>query len=291
MREPLTAIWENMVSESAGSSAARQAVRFAVETNGWAIEPRPPGPRVSVIVPTRNEAGNVDELVQRLSDALDVESLEWELVFADDSDDGTPDMVRRLQRGRPQIRLVHRPATERHGGLSGAVRRGLADASGSVLVVMDADLQHPPEILPSLVAPVVDGTADLAVGTRYGHGGDTAGLGGRYRRGVSGACRAAVHLLVPRSRLLSDPLSGLFAVNAAVLDGVRLQGQGFKILLEIVAHSRWDSCINVPYVFAERRTGTSKADLREGIVFVRHLTRVSMTQRLRRSARAASSAA
>jgi len=247
--------------------------------------PQQEASRVSVIVPTRNEAGNVSELVRRLVETLHAESFDSEIIFVDDSDDDTPETVLRHRAVHPQIRLLHRSGTERVGGLAGAVQSGLSEANGDVLVVMDADLQHPPEIVPSLIAPIADGHADLVVGTRYGRAGDNGGLNGWHRRLVSGSCRFLVHALIRRSRRLSDPLSGMFAMDAAVLRGVRLQGKGFKILLEIAANGRWHSCANVPFVFAERRTGSSKADLREGIVLVRHLTGVFLEERRRRCGR------
>ena len=245
--------------------------------------PEPQAHSVSVIVPTCNEAGNVSALVARLAGALHTETFDWELIFVDDSDDNTPEVVWRERESHHQIQLVHRSESERVGGLAGAVQTGITQARGDVLVVMAGDLQHPPEIVPRLIAPIIDGRVDLVVGTRYGAGGNSAGLNGWYRRLVSGSCRSLVHLLVRRSRPLSDPLSGMFAVNSAVLQGVRLQGQGFKILLEVVARGRWNSCADVPFDFAERQAGSSKADLHEGIVFARHLAGIYRAERRRRS--------
>jgi len=139
---------------------------------------------------------------------------------------------------------------------------------------MDADLQHPPEVVPELVSPVLSGEAALVAGSRYGWAGGDAGLSGPWRHLVSRACRALVHLLLPPSRPLQDPLSGLFALRRSILEGVRLQPAGYKILLEVVVRARPPSVRNVGFDFAPRHAGRSKASFREGLVFVSHLCRL-----------------
>ena len=115
---------------------------------------------LSVVVPTRNEALNVETLVSRLGAALNELGKDWELLFVDDSDDRTPEVVRGLSGLAFPVRLMHREPGERAGGLGGAVQRGFAEARGGVIVVMDGDLQHPPEVLPALVAPVLSGDVE-----------------------------------------------------------------------------------------------------------------------------------
>ena len=240
---------------------------------------RPGLPALSVVVPTRNEAPNIELLEQRLSSALAGTAGGWELVFVDDSDDRTPEVVSRLAgAGRP-VRLLHRPAGARHGGLGGAVQEGFKLARGTVLVVMDADLQHPPEVVPSLVAPVLSGEAALAAGSRYSWAGADAGLAGPGRQLVSRVCRAVVHLVVPISRPLDDPMSGLFAFRRSLLDGVVLRPTGYKILLEVTVRTRPAPVRNIGFDFAPRHAGRSKATLREGIVFLGHLGRLVVASR------------
>ncbi|HUC13715.1 MAG TPA: polyprenol monophosphomannose synthase [Acidimicrobiales bacterium] len=232
---------------------------------------------LSVVVPTRNEALNVGPLAARLQAALSQTAGGWELIFVDDSDDNTPEVVARLVDevgvGSP-VRLLHRPTDTRSGGLGGAVRDGFAIARGRVVAVMDADLQHPPEVLPALIGPVLSGEADLVAGSRYGWAGADAGLSSPWRHLVSGGCRWLVHLLVPDSRPLQDPLSGLFALRRSLLDGVELRPAGYKILLEVTVRARPATVGNVGFNFAPRHAGRSKASLREGLVFLRHLARL-----------------
>jgi dolichol-phosphate mannosyltransferase len=230
---------------------------------------------LSIVVPTRNEAANVALLVSRLGGALRTHPGGWEIIFVDDSDDGTPLAIAALEAEGLPVRLHHRRPGRRPGGLGGAVQDGFRRARGGVVVVMDADLQHPPEVVPTLVAPILAGRVDLAVGSRYRGGGNARGLEGRWRRWVSRFGRSVVHLAVPRSRELSDPLSGLFAFDRRVLDGIKLEPDGFKILLEVVARGRWGVGADIGYHFAHRNAGTSKASLHEGLVFVRHLLNLS----------------
>jgi dolichol-phosphate mannosyltransferase len=218
-------------------------------------------------------------LALRLARALKDFEGGWELVFVDDSDDSTPQAVQELRRLGLAVELLHRRPGARLGGLGGAVQEGFAKARGTVIVVMDADLQHPPEIVPALVAPVLAGEAALVAGSRYLWAGGDAGLSGPWRHLVSRACRALVHLLVPQSRLLQDPLSGLFALQRSVLDGVRLRPEGYKILLEVAVRARPTAVRNLGFDFAPRQAGRSKATLGQGMVFFKHLGRLVVASR------------
>jgi dolichol-phosphate mannosyltransferase len=243
---------------------------------------------LSVVVPTRNEALNVGPLAVRLQSALSHTAGGWELIFVDDSDDTTPEVLARLADEvgvGSAVRLLHRPRGMRSGGLGGAVRDGFAIARGRVVAVMDADLQHPPEVLPALIVPVLSGEADLVAGSRYGWAGADAGLSSPWRHLVSGGCRWLVHLVVPDSRPLQDPLSGLFALRRSLLDGVELRPAGYKILLEVTARARPARVGNLGFNFGPRHAGRSKANLREGLVFLRHLARLVGASRSRRADR------
>jgi dolichol-phosphate mannosyltransferase len=158
-------------------------------------------PDLSVIVPTRNERLTVRPLTQRTSEHLTAVGLSWEIVFVDDSEDDTPSHVASLADEGFPVRLYHRPCSQRVGGLSGAIAVGLAHGRTEVLAVMDADLQHPPEVLESPSRPLLAEEADIGSGSRYIAGGDAAGLETQWRRLVSKGSRTLTHVLFAETRL------------------------------------------------------------------------------------------
>jgi glycosyltransferase involved in cell wall biosynthesis len=233
---------------------------------------------VSIVIPTRNESANIRPLVERVDAAMALLGPTWEVLFVDDSDDCTPAAIEDAGLRYP-VRLCHRPPGERDGGLSGAVTLGFGVATGDVLVVMDGDLQHPPEIVPSLVGAVRSGAAEICVATRYRGSGSARGLSGPIRQAVSDGSRAVTHTVIARSRGVSDPLSGFFALRRSVIAGIELRANGFKILLEILARGCWSTVEEVPFVFAERVCGKSKANAAEGLRFVCHVMGLARTRR------------
>lgn len=209
-------------------------------------------PVLSVVIPTWNEAPNVAPLCARLARAL--ADVPHEILFVDDgSPDGTADLAERLAcAAYPRVRVLRR-----HGerGLSAAVLVGFAAARGRLLAVMDADLQHDPRALPSLVAAAA--RADVVVGSRYAFRGGCRGwsLLRRWQsRLAAGLTRRALGLAV------RDPLSGFFVVRAEVFRRLRprLSSVGWKILLEFLAADPALRAAEVPIAFRPRRRGASK---------------------------------
>lgn len=231
---------------------------------------------ISVIVPTRHEAENVRELTARLFKSMSGNNSEWELMFVDDSDDDTPDRIEDLSREFSFVRLVHRIPGDRRGGLAGAVVEGLSAAKGSTIVVMDGDLQHPPEVVPVLANSVLTGACSIAVGSRYAGTGRSAGLSGPYRRTVSQLSRLVVRCVFPAIWRVRDPLSGFFALDRDVIVDTALAPEGFKILLEVLICGHWDEVREIPYDFAARWSGGSKAGWREGNQFLRQVVRLRL---------------
>jgi dolichol-phosphate mannosyltransferase len=253
------------------------------------VLPPDTAPWFTIIVPTRNEEGSVTVLLDQLAD--DLGDVRAEVLFVDDSSDSTPEVIRAVARDcRLPVRLLHRPFGARRGGLGGAVVAGLKSARGSWAVVMDGDLQHPPELVARLVAVGQARQLDLVAGTRYQEGGDARGLSGRYRRAVSGLATTLTKTMFPRRLArLSDPMSGFFAVRLAALNLDKLDPIGFKILLEVAVRQPRLQIAEVPFVFGTRLAGESKASAREGFRFLRHLLRlrvlVLLSQVRRSSAR------
>ncbi|MGP6170528.1 glycosyltransferase [Microbacterium sp. A196] len=226
---------------------------------------------ITVIVPTFNERDNVAELVERTTAAL--AGRNGEILFVDDSTDDTASEIERVAHDASiPVRVIHRAANT--GGLGGAVVVGLREASGDICIVMDGDLQHPPELISTLLARFEKGDADVVAASRYVGGGDSAGLGTALRLGVSRASTWLTKAMFPRRLADStDPMTGFFLVDRTRIDLQVLRPHGFKILLEILARSDV-RVAEVPMEFSARHSGTSKASFRQGATFIAHLTRL-----------------
>lgn len=228
-------------------------------------------PGATVIIPTFNERDNIAALISRVSAALS--DRDGEILFVDDSSDDTPEVIRALAASAPMpVRLLHRDKPE--GGLGGAVVEGIRSASYDVCIVMDGDLQHPPELLPDMIDRYEDGDADVVVASRYIGGGDNGGLAGAMRVGVSRGATLLTKAMFPiRLSGASDPMTGYFLVDRTRVDPDALRPNGFKILLEILVRS--DVRIaEVPMEFGERLHGQSKASFVQGMQFLKHLARL-----------------
>lgn len=223
---------------------------------------------VSVIVPTLNEAGNLPALVPQVAAALSGRSFEI-LVVDDNSSDGTPDVCRRLAETHPLTLLVRKHPKD---GLGGAVLEGIRQSRGRLLVVMDADLQHPPARIPDLLAPLERDEADFVLGSRYIAGGSVAEKWSVARRINSWL---ATWLARPFAGMVSDPMSGFFAMPRAVFDRAdRLMPLGYKIGLELMCKCRVRRVVEVPIHFAERAAGQSKLTVAEQFRYLEHLSRL-----------------
>ncbi len=256
------------VFEHRGTRSPIYPPEGSVSGNGHNAEPAGPAP-LSVIAPTRNEADNIAPLVARLEHVLPDGS---EIIFVDDSDDETPAMVESVAlRSRYPIRLIHRPPGQRAGGLGGAVVAGLRAARSAWACVMDADLQHPPELIPRLLAQARLTQADLVIASRYCDEGKAEGLDG-FRTAISRTSTTAARLAFPRRlRRVSDPMSGFFLLRKDLIDLDALRPRGFKILLEILVRNPRLKVSEVGFAFGKRHAGESKASLREGFRYLAHL--------------------
>lgn len=222
---------------------------------------------VAVVVPTRNEAGNVAALLDGLDRAGAAS-----ILFVDDSDDKTAARVRQeATRCDTRVHVLVREDGRRVGGLSGAVLAGLKATTAPWAVVMDADLQHPPQVIGSLVDAAVSTGADLVIATRHNWKSISESMAW-HRRALSWtAGRAALVLLPGALRRVADPMSGFFLVRTSAIDADRMSPDGFKILMEILATHPHLRTAEVPFRFGKRHSGTSKVTIGEGTRFLRHL--------------------
>src|SRR6266581_4436935 len=232
----------------------------------------------TVVIPTRNERDNIMPLLHELQEALD--GIRVEIIFVDDSDDDTPLIIKdasvAMGTSMLHVHLEHRqPGIAREGGLATAVVHGMNRAQAEYVAVIDADLQHPPEQLRVFYDEAVAQNADLVVASRYIKGGSYQGLSGAGRRFVSVGMKWTARLLFPGQLMrISDPLSGFFLLRRSLLADVSLRPIGYKILLEILIRCQWWQVLEVPYHFQARAHGQSKANMRQGILALRHMLRL-----------------
>lgn len=222
---------------------------------------------LSIIVPTYNENETVRLLVGRVRQALG--HIPYELIFVDDSTDDTPKVLEELCRQHPEVRFVHRRGQR---GLATAVLEGFQIAQGSVLAVMDADLQHPPEVLPEMYRRILEG-ADVVIGSRFLPGGDDGGLKG-IRKIITRTARLVGKIALRRLRPVSDPMSGFFMIRRRVVEGIALNPVGWKILVEIVVKGRYSRLTEIPYCFQPRAANQSKMSPIEMVNYLRHIGRL-----------------
>lgn len=210
----------------------------------------------AVIVPTLNEAENIAALAERIRQIAPPPA---EIVFVDDNSiDGTRDRIRSLA---GDIRLVARdqPAL----GLAGAVIAGARTADTDLVVVMDADLSHPPEKIPELVRPILAGAADMVIGSRYVRGATTPGWP-LWRKFMS---RLAAGAAYPLTRV-HDSMSGFFAIGRERLLELAPHAHGFKISFEAIVYGRGRlRVVEVPIAFRDRARGISKMSFRVALLF------------------------
>jgi dolichol-phosphate mannosyltransferase len=221
---------------------------------------------VSVIVPTYCEAENLPELTRRIHDAVGKACLSFEILIVDDnSPDDTPTVVAELAQQHP-VQLIVRKEDR---GLSSAVICGMDQARGKILVVIDADLSHPPEKIPALVRLLDDPNYDFAVGSRYVAGGSTADDWGLYRWFNS---KVATLLARPFTSA-SDPMAGFFALRRDDFERARphLNPVGYKIGLELMVKCGCQRVAETPIHFSQRFKGESKLNARQQVEYLHHL--------------------
>jgi len=222
---------------------------------------------VSVIVPTLNESMNLPLLVPQIAAALQGKGFEI-LIVDDDSRDQTPAVCAELIKQFPLRLLVRK---EPKHGLSGAVLHGIAAARGRTLVVMDADLQHPPQRIGNLLE-ALDSGADFALGSRHVPGGSTDDQWTFFRKLNSGVATLLARPFAPGVR---DPMSGFFALRRSMFDRAeRLTPLGYKIALELMCKCRVRELHEVPIHFGLRTHGESKLTIKQQFRYLEHLSRL-----------------
>jgi dolichol-phosphate mannosyltransferase len=256
------------------SFAPTRQAELMLEPQGSLVierEPFPDAIDLSIVLPTFNESRNIVAVIQELDEVLGrLSGISYEiLVVDDDSPDRTWELAfdHASKAGLTHVRVMRRQAER---GLATAVVRGWQGARGRILGVMDADLQHPPEVAARLFAAIMDG-ATIAIGSRLTDGGGVSDWH-LTRRIISRSAQLAGLMILPEViGRVSDPMSGCFLLRRAALADVRLSPKGYKILIEVLARGNVPHIAEVGYVFRERQLGSSKVSGEIYLEYLQHL--------------------
>jgi len=222
--------------------------------------------KISIIVPTFNEKENIPRLFEKIFEILKANKIDGEIIIVDDdSQDGTIEVVKKYCKNKPVKMIVRK----QEKGLASACIEGFKSAKGDILIVMDADLQHPPDKIPDLINAIKNG-ADISIGSRYVEGG-SIGEFSIGRKIVSNGASRLANLFFSEIKEIKDKESGFFAFRKNVINGVRLKPKGYKILLEILVLGKYNRVEEIGYKFGKRTSGKSKLGLRIIFSYVSHL--------------------
>ena len=222
---------------------------------------------ITLVIPTYNEAGNIPILVEKVFKIFSDEKLEGKIIIVDDdSPDQTWKVAENLQDKYPNLKVLRRLEKR---GLSSAVLDGFAMANTEIVGVIDADLSHPPEKIPELVAPIINGEADFTLGSRYIDQGGTKNWPLKRRLSSKIATLAVLGLTK-----VKDPMSGFFFLKKDLINNVELSPKGFKIGLEILVRGNCEKVVEVPIVFRDREYGESKLSSNVIVDYLVHVSKL-----------------
>ncbi len=222
---------------------------------------------ISILIPVYNEKENVNNLVLQLRKEMRNIEEKFEIIFIDDnSPDGTGEEIKKLIKKYQNVHLLSR---EGKLGLATAVMDGLKISKGSKIVVMDADLSHPPEKVPELARALEN--YDVAIGSRY------IKMGGVenwpvYRRIISFGATIIAKTILGISA--SDPMSGFFSVKRKILNNTKISVKGYKLLMNILAKNKGLNICKIPCLLKDRQAGKTKLGALEIINFILDVIRV-----------------
>lgn len=226
---------------------------------------------VTVVVPTRNEEKNIPVLAERLGKVL---SPDAQVIFADVSSDNTPEIIEKEFAKYPFETHVFTPPFR--GGLASEVAQSFEIADRPNILIIDSDGQHPPAMISVMLHEAMRTGPDFVLASRYIAGGGRDGLNSPFRKAASAGSALAAKVLFPGELGgISDPMSGFFMFKRSLLtENIKLDPIGWKILVELLVKTQWETAVEIPYKFQSRTAGTSKADFKQGYYFGLHLIRL-----------------
>ena len=217
------------------------------------------GAQVSIIIPTYNESENIIQILESIGEHLPKDIAIEALVVDDNSPDGTGKVVEDYindpqNKAGYSVNVIHRKTKS---GLSSAILDGIQHSGGETVVVMDSDFSHPPKIIPQLIEEIKTSKYDIVIASRYTEGGEVTGWSTKRKlisKGATGIAKAGLGVNE------SDPMSGFFAFNRNILEGIKFDAIGYKMLLEILVKTKGAKVKEIPYTFTDRTRGSSKLD-------------------------------
>ena len=215
--------------------------------------------QVSIIIPTYNESENIIQVLKSIGDHLPKDIAIEAIVVDDNSPDGTGKIVEDYISDTQNetgyaIEVIHRKTKS---GLSSAILDGIQHSTGETVVIMDSDFSHPPKIIPQLIEEIKTSKCDIAIASRFVPGGAINGWSTK-RKLISKTAKGIAKAGLGVNE--SDPMSGFFAFKRKILDGIKFDGIGYKMLLEILVKTKGAKVKEIPYTFTDRTRGSSKLD-------------------------------
>ncbi len=221
---------------------------------------------VSIVIPTYNESENIKGILHLIKEHLPKNTIVEAIVVDDNSPDGTGKIAEDYFKSLKEktlytINVINRKTKE---GLSSAILNGIEQAKGKIVIVMDSDFSHPPQLIPKLLEVLKQSKTDIVVASRYLNGGNIQGWSLK-RKIISkiGTMIAKKGLGIKQS----DPMSGFFAFNKDVIKGINFDAIGYKLLLEMIVKAKGVSIKEVPYTFLDRQNGKSKLGIKTILEF------------------------
>jgi dolichol-phosphate mannosyltransferase len=225
-------------------------------------------PQVSIIIPTYNESQNILRVLKSIEEHIPKNTTIQTIVVDDNSPDGTGRIVEDYMKNVRKIAgytidVIHRRTKD---GLSSAILKGVQYATGNAIVVMDSDFSHPPNLLPKIIDALKHPKWDIVIASRYVNGGSINGWTIKRKLLSKGATMIAKRGLGVNAK---DPMSGFFAFKRQVIQGLKFDAIGYKMLLEILVKTKNANVLEIPYTFTNRKFGSSKLDTRTVINYAK----------------------
>jgi len=213
--------------------------------------------QISILIPTYNESKNIIDILKSIGEHLPKNILTQTIVIDDNSPDGTGNLVEEYIKNVKKIAgntidIIHRRAKQ---GLSSAILNGIQNATGDTIIVMDSDFSHPPSIIPKMIDVLKQSQCDIVIASRYITGGGIQGWSLKRKLISKVATKIAKKGLGVKQR---DPMSGFFAFKRNIINGLKFDAIGYKMLLEILVKTKGATVKEIPYTFTDRKFGSSK---------------------------------